>query len=181
MHAVQCVVTRNTTDLILEGRTDNNNRRKTTGRVSTGTLHFRKIHNNQKGDPPLTTVRAMSAPLPHHRIDRVISGDLSTPMKTLLVRRSNGIVKWLNSGEGRSFVNQNDTCDVVFVLQSTITRNNSYRINRSVGESETVKFEIVLGDEERGAAYATGSIEEPAQDRPYAMDRRRFWSHWAHR
>lgn len=53
-----------------------------------------------------------------------------------------------------------------------------YKVRRSVGESETVEYDVVVDDEERVAGNATEPEGKPFQSSPYAADRRSFGSYW---
>lgn len=50
-----------------------------------------------------------------------------------------------NVRNGYSFINCNDTREDNFVHQTAVTWNNPYKNKWSVGESEIVEFDVVVG------------------------------------
>lgn len=62
-----------------------------------------------------------------------------------------------------------------------MAQNNLYKNKRSVGKGETAEFDVVVGEKVREAANVTRPDGKPMQGSPYAMDRRRFRSHWVPR
>lgn len=60
-------------------------------------------------------------------------------------------MKWFNVRNGHGFINHNDTCEGTFVHQTAITQNSPHKIKRSVGEVETVEFDVDASEKGRAA------------------------------
>ncbi|XP_075730957.1 uncharacterized protein LOC142774510 [Rhipicephalus microplus] len=145
-----------------------------------GNLHATQPRSNAEEayEPPHEAIKKWPLPKITANLAMGEESRFSGRKKPIVAERVLGTVKWFNVKNGYGFINHNDTHEDIFVYQTAITRNNPQKLLRSVGEGETVEFDVVVGDKGCEAANVTGPDGEPVQGSPYAADRRSFRPRW---
>ncbi|KAL3872485.1 hypothetical protein ACJMK2_040407 [Sinanodonta woodiana] len=92
--------------------------------------------------------------------------------RKVIATKVTGTVKSFSVKSGYGFINRDDTKEDVFVHQTSIIKNNHRKSIRSIGDGETVEFDVVTGTKRNEAINVTGPAGMNVQGGKYAADRR---------
>lgn len=93
--------------------------------------------------------------------------------KTVIIEKASGTVKWYSVKQGYGFLTLNYMKNDIFIHYTSISRNNPKKVMRSVGDGESVEFEVILGRKGLHARNVTGPNGKPVRGSPYVANRRR--------